>query len=88
MDEVESSDYIIPSQPEVRALVFMDLSRSLVSGCYLPLYGDQVIWIYFWNEGVYKFCKTCGCVGHSTIRCTDSQFEANIRIHKRPLEFE
>lgn len=87
VDQVDTIEGSLPLQSVVRALVFIDLSRPLIAGC-LPHYDDHVILIYFRYEGVFKFCKSCGCVGHSTVRCNYSQFEANRRIHNRLSEFE
>lgn len=50
--------------------------------------GDRVVWIYFRYEGVFKFCKECGCVCHNTGRCPLSAYEAQRIILRRVQEFE
>lgn len=40
----------VPLETDFRACL-------LIPGCFLPLDGGQVVWIYFRYEGVFKFCK-------------------------------
>lgn len=47
-----------------------------------------MVWVYFRYEGVYKFCKECGCVGHNTSRCPLSAYEAQNMIGARLRELE
>lgn len=66
-----------------RARMLVDRSQPLISGCYLPLYGNEMVWIYFRYEGVFNFCKTCGRVGHYTLGCPDSDEDAQRKIRHR-----
>lgn len=69
VEYVEHDGGEFPSKPEFHASVLVDLTRPLIPGCFLPLFNDQVIWVYFRYEGVFSFCKECGCVGHYTCHC-------------------
>uniref|UniRef100_A0A803L3U0 Zinc knuckle CX2CX4HX4C domain-containing protein n=1 Tax=Chenopodium quinoa TaxID=63459 RepID=A0A803L3U0_CHEQI len=53
----------------MRALMGIDLTQSLILGCYIPVTGDCVIWVYFRYGSVYRFCKRCGRVGHNFGNC-------------------
>uniref|UniRef100_A0A803MU90 Zinc knuckle CX2CX4HX4C domain-containing protein n=1 Tax=Chenopodium quinoa TaxID=63459 RepID=A0A803MU90_CHEQI len=60
----------------------VDLSKPLIPGCYIP--GEfGPIWIFFRYEGVFRFCKKCGCVGHLREFCKYSDYVAARRIHAR-----
>ena len=83
VDALDSEGAGLPQQPYLRARLVFDITKPLNPGCFLPLEGDRVAWIYFRYEGILKFCKECGCVGHNTGRCPLSAFEANRLINRR-----
>lgn len=64
IEEMEEPMADLPTYPEIRAKMMVDLSKPLIPGCFLPLHDSQVIWVYFRYESVFRFCKNCGCVGH------------------------
>ena len=85
---VEDTGPGLPTEAFLRAKLVVDSTRPLIPGCFLPLDDGQVVWVYFRYEGVFKFCKQCGCVGHHTGRCPMSAYDAHHLIHRRFLEFE
>ncbi|KNA14740.1 hypothetical protein SOVF_104690 [Spinacia oleracea] len=70
----------LPNEPEYRAKVYFDFSIPLIPGCFVPLGEGQAIWVYFRYEGVFKFCKKCGLMGHYTSKCRTSDYQAYTRI--------
>ena len=88
IEAIENHGSGIPQQPYLRAKLIVDLTLPLIPGCFLPLEGNRVSWVYFRYEGIYKFCKECGCVGHNTGRCTLSAFDAQRIIQRRVHGFE
>lgn len=49
---------------------------------------NRVAWVYFCYEGIFKFCKDCGCVGHNTSRCPLSLYKAQRLISSHMQDFE
>ena len=45
-------------------------------------------WVYFRYEGIFKFCKECGCVGHNRGRCHLSAYDTARLIQRRVGSFE
>lgn len=66
----------------------MDLYRPLIPGCFVPLDDNWVSWVYFRYEGIYRFYKECGCVGHNTGRCNLAAYDAQRIIQRHLHEFE
>lgn len=83
VEELDEEDYAYHDEPEYRAKVRLDLSQPLIPGCYIPLGGNQAAWVYFRYEGVFKFCKRCGVVGHFTCNCTLTEYRASRWIKHR-----
>lgn len=78
----------LPKDPIFRAQMLTDVSKPLIPCCFLPLFDSQVIWVYFRYEGVFRFCKKCGCAGHYTRSCNLSDYEARRRIRVRVANLE
>lgn len=78
----------LPDELEFRAKVYFDLSKPLIPGCFVPLQEGQAVWVYFRYEGVFKFCKKCGLVGHYTSNCRAMDYEAYTRITSRLQRLE
>lgn len=83
VEQLDHDDQIYREEPEFRAKVRLDLSQTLVPGGYIPLGGSQAAWVYFRYEGVFKFCKNCGIVGHYTSNCLISEYRANRWLRSR-----
>lgn len=88
VEAVDSDHQGLPNQSFLHARLVVDLTKPLIPGCFLPLDGDRVAWVYFRYEDIYKFCKECGCVGHNTGRCPLSAYEAQKIILRRVKDFE
>lgn len=85
---MEQNGDVLPSTPEFRAKVWLDLTKPLIPGCFVPVPGGQLVWVYFCYEGIYKFCKKCGLVGHYTCNCDYSAYHAFRLINDRMEGFE
>lgn len=60
----------LPAEAFLRAKLAIDLSRPLIPNYFRSPGDGQVVWVYFRYEGMFKFCKQCGCcVGHHTSQC-------------------
>ncbi|KAL2897618.1 Pyruvate dehydrogenase phosphatase regulatory subunit mitochondrial [Bienertia sinuspersici] len=69
VETVQGLPYVLPTNPEIRTLVWVDTTIPLIPGCYLPLFDNRIVWVYFHYEGVFRFCKQCGKIGHATASC-------------------
>lgn len=58
IEEIVHANPDLPSPPEIRAKMMIDLSLPLITGCYLPLYDNQVVWVYFRYEGIFVSAKS------------------------------
>lgn len=83
MEEVDNFGPGLPTETYLRARLLVDLSPPLIPGLYLPLGDGQVMWVYFRFEGVFKFCKKCGNVGHYAGSCLLSAYDAHHILHRR-----
>ena len=88
VEAIDDENTGLPHQPFLRARLVIDIIKPLIPGCFLPMHDGKVVWIYFRYEGVFKFCKECGCVGHNTGRCPLSAYEAQRLIQRRIQAFE
>ena len=88
IESIEHHGHGLPQQPYLRAKLIIDLSQPLIPGCFVPIEGNRLSWVYFRYEGIFKFCKECGCVGHNTGRCQLSAYDAAMLIQRRVRGFE
>lgn len=88
VDVIDSEGRGMPQQPFLRARLVLDITKPLIPGCFLPLDEERVAWVYFRYEGIFKFCKECGCVGHNTGRCPLSAYDARRIISSRLQDLE
>lgn len=78
----------VPLEVDFRVCMMIDLSQPLIPGCFLALDGGQMVWVYFRYEGVFKFSKKCGCVGHYTSHCRYSAYDAHSWIRRKIASLE
>lgn len=53
----------------IRAKVWLQINKPLVSGCFLEYQVRRSVWVSFRYEGVFNFCKKCGKIGHVLSEC-------------------
>ncbi|KAL2921188.1 putative protein MSS51-like protein mitochondrial [Bienertia sinuspersici] len=80
---VQGLPHALPLNPKFRALIWIDSSLPLIPSCYLPLFDYRIVWVYFRYEGVFRFCKSCGKIGHATASCRTPSASAIRLINKR-----
>lgn len=88
VEQLENNGNGVPIDTDFRAQMLLDLSQPLIPGCYLPTSNDQFIWINFCYEGVFKFCKKCGCVGYYTLHYCLSSYAANRWLRSRMKSYK
>lgn len=88
VEAVDNYGSSLPLDPYLRARVLVDLTQPLIPGFFVPLEDNRVSWVSFRYEGIYRFCKECGCVGHNTDRCNLSAYDAQRIVQRRLHEFE
>lgn len=67
--------------PRPRVKLLVDLSVPTVPGCYFPTYGNRATWVRFKYEGILRFCKKCGFVGHGWMfRYTQIRFKVFVQL--------
>ncbi|XP_074314339.1 uncharacterized protein LOC141649551 [Silene latifolia] len=81
--EEESYPSLLPPRNFVRVKVWVDLSKPLIPGCYLALNDSEHLWIGFSYEGVFRFCKTCGLLGHRVSFCPSGKVHGSRGIRTR-----
>ncbi|KAM2019755.1 hypothetical protein ACFX1T_022514 [Malus domestica] len=57
----------------LRAKVFVDTTKPLITGCWLPRKQKQDTWIEFSYERLQDFCYRCGRIGHMNTDCSFEQ---------------
>uniref|UniRef100_A0A803MUJ9 Zinc knuckle CX2CX4HX4C domain-containing protein n=1 Tax=Chenopodium quinoa TaxID=63459 RepID=A0A803MUJ9_CHEQI len=63
--------------------ILVDLSLPLIPGCYFPTINNQVTWVRFNYEGIFRLCKKCGFVGHSKNFCAAEQESITYHLEAR-----
>ncbi|XP_074265845.1 uncharacterized protein LOC141588296 [Silene latifolia] len=81
--EEESYPSLLPPRNFVRVKVWVDLSKPLIPGCYLALNDREHQWIGFSYEGVFRFCRTCGLLGHRVSFCPSGKVHGSRGIQAR-----
>lgn len=72
--------------PRVKVLVNMLL--PLIPVCYFPTYDNHVTWVQFKYEGIFRFCKKCGFVGHGPTTCRMPPLAGSALLERRFRKFE
>lgn len=54
----------------IRDLVWVKLKTPLIPRCFFEYEEGRSVWVDFMFEGVFRFCKRCGKIGHNMIDCT------------------
>ena len=69
-------DYVIPRNIRfMRVRVWINPNNPLLAGCMIKRDDGVLTWIKFRYKKVYKVCKRCGIIGHSTPHCPHSNPE-------------
>ncbi|KAH7845117.1 hypothetical protein Vadar_010107 [Vaccinium darrowii] len=74
-------DDVFPRQFRyLRVCVTITPETTLVPGFFLDIPGGQPRWIECRYERLYRFCRSCGRIGHTYPQCDLSQEEARARV--------
>lgn len=53
----------------MRALMWVQVKKPLIPGCFFEYEEGKSVWVDFRYEGVFRFCKRCGKIGHNMVDC-------------------
>lgn len=81
VDKLDFQGNGLPDEPEFQAKVFCDFSKP-TPGCFVPLRMVKSLGctLEFRYEGVFKFCKKCGLLGHYISNCRTTNYGSYTRI--------
>lgn len=74
---------VIGPKSFMKGLVLVDLNKPLVPGFYYDYSPSISLWVSLNYEGVFRFCKMCGRVGHNSQACSLTQHQARHVLAKR-----
>ena len=67
--QVDWNEVMLRNLRFMRVKAWINPHAPLIAGGLLRQDDDVMIWIEFRYERVYKICRRCGTIGHSSIHC-------------------
>ena len=64
MEEIDHHEGLSYNSRYLRARVWLHMNDPLLSGFFLKLRSDHIIWVKYSYKNVFKICHKCGVIGH------------------------